>query len=915
MDKLAETLRRLTALLSRRRIARELDEEIRIHLEMKARDHQAAGMSAEDARRAARLEFGNPSLTLEDSRDEWRFTTLEDLVQDVRYAWRGLRRSPAFTIAVVTTLALGIGANTTIFALVDAVMLRTLPVDRPGELYVFGTSLAEGTMRSDEPGDRHTSLFSHPLYRDLRRDTRAFSDLAAISSYRIHAHESADGAPGSAAAAAAAAARLVSGNFFSVLGLEAAHGRVFGVADDEFAGEQPVAVLSHGYWSRRFGADPAAIGRTLHLNGTAYRIVGVTPAGFHGVDAGTVTDVWIPVTMQSQLERTPPTLDDRGVMWLRILGRLAPGSTAEVARAQARQFFRERVAEHAGAGVTPEIRERIGRLDLELVSFAGGFGGLRRAASSRLMLLTGVVALVLLIACANIANLLLARSSARRHEISLRLALGSGRARLMRQMLTESLLLASLGGVAGVMIARWSQHLSIAVISSRPDLPLDLRFDVRVLGFSAVLTILTAIAFGLAPAWRAVRGGASQGGAGRRGVLGRSKGKWGLREALVVSQVAGSLFLLVGAGLFLRSVHNLGSEELGFAPEGVLLVSVDTRGAGVADERLVGLYDEVVTALEGLPGVISASFSFSTPFSDAGWTTDAFVQGYEPRSSRDLWASANVVTPGHLEAIGIPLIEGRALRPQDRDGAPRVAVVNRAFAEHFFGGESAVGKRFGLEGSESAEEIEIVGVTENLKYEDVREEPLRFIYLPVAQASQHLGSLVIRTSGDVAVLAPRVRAALDGASERLPVLGMTTLVAQVDRTLREDRLFSRLAGAFAGLALLLACIGLYGVLAYSVARRTNEIGIRVALGAARVEVLRMVLAEGLRLVLLGVLVGVPAGLAAGRAAASQLHGLEPTDPATLLVATVTLVSVAAFAGFVPAWRASMLDPLEALRHE
>ena len=911
MDWLTESWRRLAALWRRDRISSDLEEEMRFHLEMKAEENRALGMSDQEARRAARLDFGNPALALEDSRSAWRFTFLERVIQDTRYGVRTLARTPVFTVAVILTLGLGIGANTTIFTLIDAVMLRSLPVEEPEELYVLGAKLSSGTRYADQNSERDTSLYSHLMYRDLRDHTDVFSDLAAISSYGINAYESADTtAPG--ASISVTEARLVTGNFFSLLGVGAAQGRLLSPRDDEAPGAHPVVVLSHGYWARRFGEDPAAVGRTLRLNSTEYVVIGVAAAGFDGVTAGSATDIWIPMAMQSQLSRESSRLDDRGIMWLRIIGRLEAGVSVAQAQSRTNQLFHDLVLEQIGSEVTPQIEEEVSQLNIELVSFAGGFGGLRQSSSSRLMLLMAVVGLVLLIACANVGNLLLARASARTKEISLRLALGSGRARLLQQMLTESLLLASLGGAVGLLIARWSADFSLTLISSRPDLPLELRFDGRVLGFALLVTAMTAIAFGLAPAWRATRvdfiSSLREQGAGAAARTGR----WSLRETLVVSQVAVSLLLLIGAGLFLRSVQNLRNEEIGFTPEGVLLVAVDPRGGGLAEEQLLGLYGEVVERLEGIPEVRSASFSYYTPFSGIGWRTGATVDGFEPQSADDVMIRINAVTAGHLETVGIPLLEGRPLQPEDLEGAPRVAVVNRAFARHFFGDESALGKRFGIDGDDSGRDILIVGVAADIKYYDVRDEPLRFVYFPVAQMVDYLGSIEVRTGGDAAALAPVVRAAIAEVSSQLPILDTQTLAEQVDRTLHQDRLFSRLTSLLGGLALLLSSIGLYGVLAYGVARRTNEIGVRIALGAGKKQVLWMILKDGLRLVLLGVLLGIPVALAAGRLASSLLYGLEPTDPATILVATLCLAAVATLAGFLPAWRAARLDPVAAL---
>ncbi|MGD8817294.1 MAG: ABC transporter permease, partial [Acidobacteriota bacterium] len=874
MDWLMAALRRLAAALRRERAGADLEEEMRFHLEMKAEANRAAGMSDEEARRAARLAFGNPALALEDSRAAWRFVLLDRLLQDVRYAARGLVRSPVFGVAVVLTLALGIGVNTTMFTLIDAVMLRTLPVEDPSELYVFGSRLSSGTMVADRPGERHPVLYSYPLYLDLRDRTTVFTDLAAISSFAVRAYESTrDVASGGSIDVTET--RLVTGNFFSLLGVGAVHGRVLEPSDDGAPGARPVAVLSHGYWLRRFGGDPEAIGRTLRLNGTEYSIIGVATLGFDGVTAGEATDVWIPMAMQSELMRDASRLNARGTMWLRAIGRLAPGVSPERAQARSDQLLHQLVLAEVGDDVTPEIEGAVSRLSTELVSFAGGFGVLRSTYSQRLLILMGMVGLVLLIACANVGNLLLARASARYKEISMRLALGSGRGRLLQQMLTESVLIASLGGVLGLLLARWGAALSLVLISSRPSaLPLELRFDARVVGFTIVLTALTATAFGLAPAWRSshvdFNASLREQGSGPS----RRQGRWGLRETLVVFQVAISLLLLIGAGLFVRSLDNLRHEEIGFSPQGVLVVDIDPRGGGYAEEQLTGLYDEVVERLEAIPGVQSASFSYYSPFSGTSWRADAAVEGFEPQAADDLTVGLNEITPEHLETVGIPLLEGRTLSRADREGTPRVAIVSQAFARHFFGPESAVGKSFGLDGAGSEHDIEIVGVFGDIKHQDVREETMRFVYQPVAQVPDYLESIEVRTRGDARALAPLVRAAIGEVARRLPVLDVHTLSDQVDRTLHRDRLFSRLSALFGGLALLLASIGLYGVLAYAVARRTAEIGVRMALGAGKREVVWMILGDGLRLLAVGVLLGLPAALAAGRAASSLLYGLR-----------------------------------------
>ncbi len=862
----------------------------------------------------------------DDRRDRWGLAAPETAFQDLRYGLRALRRSPIFTAAVILTLALGIGANTAIFTLLDRVVLRRLPVARPAELYVLGSRSGMGTMRSDGVPDRDTSLFSYPLYQDLRRHSApsarlrrddVFSGLAAVSSFPVNAYLSPDGSPrpgGRGAAVEKAEARLVSGDFFAVLGVPAILGRTLGRDDNRTPGAHPVAVVSHGFWTRRLGRDPDVVGRTLHLNGGEYTVLGVAAPEFFGVTVGHSTDLWVPLAMQAQLMRGPSDLEDRNTMWLRLLGRRRPDVPPAQAAARIDELFHRLLIAEAGAEVTAQIRAEVGKLTIELVPFAKGFSRLRSRYSRPLVLLMTVVGLVLLIACANVGNLQLARAAKRSREMAVRLALGAGRRRLLRQLLTESLVLALLGGALGLVVARWTVRLLLGLISGDSPLPLDVALDLRVLGFTVAASLLTALAFGLAPALQAtgVEIGSSLtrriGGAGgpRRG--GR------LRRVLVVSQVAVTLFLLVGAGLFLRSLSNLRSQDPGFRTDGLLLVEIDPQGAGFAEAELPGLYDRLVERIEALPDVESASGSLFALLTGSRWVTDAAVDGFAAGGDDSL-IELTFVTAHYFETVGATLLAGRPLGEGDRSGAPRVAVVNETFARHFFPERSTVGGRFGTEGEASSREIEIVGMVRDLRSHDLRQDAPRQVYLPVAQQPDYLGSLEVRTRRDPAAVATPVRSAVAEAAPGLPVLAVRTLRSQLDRSLRQERLLGSLTGVFALLALLLASIGLYGVLAYGVTQRTHEIGIRMAIGAPRHRVLWMVLGTALGWVGIGVVLGLAAALAAGRLVASLLFGLVPYDPATILLATAALVLVAALAAYLPARRASRLDPLLALRDE
>jgi len=910
MDRLTELWNRLRGLFRRSEIDRDLEDEMRFHVEMQARENVAAGMSEPEALRAAHQAFGNRVLAREDSRHIWSFALLETLLQDIRYGARTLWRNPVFTGAIVLTLALGIGANTAIFTLLDTVVLRRLPVERPGELYVFGTRSMEGMMISDGVPDRDTNLFSYPLFQDFREHSDVFSDLSAVSSYSIWAHLS----PGDASGGAnleKAETRLVSGNFFDTLGVRAARGRTIGPEDNRVPGGHPVAVLSHAFWARHLGSSPDAVGRPLRMNGTQYTVVGVTPPDFRGVTVGGPTDIWVPLAMQAQLERDEPILGDRNVMWLRILGRLSPAVSPEQAAARTNELFHRLLVAEAGMEITPEAKLEIERLSTHLAPFAKGFSRLRGRYSRPLLVLMAVVGLVLLIACANVGNLLLARASSRQREVAVRLALGAGHRRLVRQLLTESLLLALLGGAAGLLVAQWILSFLLSLITSGSNLPVGL--DPRVLAFTLGVSVLTALLFGLIPARRATRIELDPALKSQNVIPGEPLRGLSLRKGLVVSQVALSLLLLVVAGLFLRSLQNLRRQELGFRPEGVLVARIDPQGGGYAPEQLPGLYRDLTERLEALPGVDAASLSSYGLLTGSRRVLDASVPGYTPPSEEAALIEVTLITPGYLGTIGAPLLAGREPDERDQEGAPKVAMVNQAFARHFFGQESPLGKRFGTDGEESGQEIEIIGVVRDLKVHDLWSEAPRLAYFPVAQRSNPLFSLQVHARPELSV--SRVRDASADVAPDLPVLSVRSLEEQVERSLRQERLLSQLTAFFGLLALVLAAIGLYGVLAYGVSQRTNEIGIRMALGAEPTRVLRTVLGTAMEWVGTGIVIGLAAALAVSRFLSSLLFGLDPIDLPSLLLTTAVLVVVAALAAYGPARRAARLDPVRALRYE
>jgi predicted permease len=782
-------------------------------------------------------------------------------------------------------------------------------VEEPEELYLLGSSMSMSMIRADGPGERNDSFLSYPLYRQIREHTQVFSDVAAISSFPDYAYISPDThLPGSSVERADA--RLVSGNFFTVLGVRAALGRTLTPEDDVVPGAHPVAVVSYGFWSKRFGRDPSVIGKSIRMNAVEYTVIGVTPPEFAGLSPGLTTDIWVPMMMQSQIRREPSHLDDMNTMWLRAIGRLKAGVTEEQAFERTDGLFHQLLREEAGSEVTSEMEEEISQLSMELTPFAHGFTFLKDRFSRPLLTLMGVTGLVLIIACANVGNLLLARASGRQREVALRLSLGSNRARLIRQLLTESVILALAGGAVGLLTAWWTTDYLATYISRRLETPLDS----GILAFTLGVSLFTALVFGLAPALRATRVDLTSS-LGNRGVAVGKGREARLRKILVVSQVTLSLLLLIGAGLFIRSLQNLRSHETGFRPEGVLVLEIDPRGGGYAREQLPFLYQEMVERVEAIPEVRSASLSYYGLFSGGRRNHQVTVDSFSPQSDDDLRINDTFVTPKYFETCGIPILAGRGIEPEDRIGAPRVAVVNETFARHFFAGESPIGKRFGLDGEGSGNDIEIVGMVGDLKYDDIREETPRYAYYPAFQEPHYLHSMEVRTEGDPSILTPRVRRAVSEVAKDLPIVEVTTLTEQIDRSLRSDQRISTLMSFFGLLALLLASIGLYGVLAYGAAQRTNEIGIRIALGAERSKVLWLVLRDAVAMVSLGVIIGIPASIGAARLVSSLLFGLGRVDLASTVGATLILFAVAIVAGYLPAHRASRLDPTTALRYE
>jgi predicted permease len=896
-------MRRFQALYRRRGLERDLRDELELHIALKTEANIDAGLSPEEARAAALRSFGGIERFKEACRDERPLGAIDTVVQDVRYGLRQLRRTPGVTLVVILSLALGIGANTAIFSLVNAVMLKALPVQDPDRLALLQWTTEPSVERPykgldgrnwrDATGRMTSTSFSYPAFRHLQRRSRSFSSLFAFAAFGGRRTVTVDGQ------AEHAIVHLVSGNYFSGLGVPAAAGRMLTPADDT-ATATPVAVINHAYWQRRFGRDPTTVGKTIAVNGTPVTIVGIAPPGFFGVQPGRVVDLWVPLSPISPEEDGEPLLHARDQWWTLIMGGLAPGATVAQARTELDTLFQQ----HLSAGLaTPPPPAQLPHIDL--VPARNGLDVLAREFSEPLFILMTVVGLVLLIACANVANLLLARATVRRKEMAMRLALGAGRRRLVRQLVTESLLLAGLGGTLGLLVAYWGTHTLLALMSSGGrEIALNVEPDGWVLIFTLVVSVLAGIAFGLTPAFRATSVELTPALKESTGAAAPGS-RLGPARVLVVAQVALSLLLLVGAALFIGTLRNLHREQLGFNAQNLLLFGVDPTQNGYKGTALMDLYARMAERLRALPGVSSVTFSEAALLSGNHSIRGAAAEGQPERS---VWE--HVVGPDFLRTMGIALVRGRDFSSRDNESSPRGVVVNETAARRFFGTVDAVGRRF------SAEDGEVIGVAGDAKYDSLRQAPPATLYKFYRQYID-LGAMnfELRTATDPTALIPSVRRAVEEVDKELPLFNVKTQVQQIDETLLHERLFAQLAGFFGGLAVLLACIGLYGLTAYSVARRTSEIGVRMALGALTRDIVWMVLRDAVLLVSAGVIIGLPVAVAASGLIASQLYGVTPMAPLTIGLAVCVLVSVATLAALLPARKASVVSPTIALRYE
>ena len=858
---------------------------------------------------------------------------MTSFLHDLRYGMQMMLKYRAFTGVAVLTIALGVGANTALFSVVDAVLLKKLPVASPEQLVIFkqsysGEKFGPGGYNGSNPTDPATGLkvgTSFPLqtvtrFREYAKDPQSvLSDVFAFSPVDINLNTGTqvDVVNGQA----------VSGNYHSALGVPALVGRTLTDTDDNVTAP-PVAVLGYQYWTRHFGGDRSVIGRQVNINNVIFTVVGVTPAGFEGTaQVGSSQDVTIPIAFESQISGSRSMQEGAGIWWLRVMGRLKPGATMEQAQATFTRPFLQSVVEHrtarqAKSKTTLRTLEPNDDPKLGIESGSRGEMNARKFYSKPLTLLLGVVGLVLLIACANVANLLLVRSSSRRKEIAVRLALGASRGRLVRQLLTESVLLSVVGAGLGILFAIWIKDGLLATTEwgGRSMSSLNTQLDLRVLGFTLALSLITGIAFGLFPALRATQVNLTPSLKDGRGasLIGRTL----LSRSLVVVQVSISVLLLVGAGLLIRTLRNLQQVEIGFNANNLLLFSVDPSLIGYKEEKLADFYRQLSARIETVPGVRSATFSHHPLLSGGGMNTDVFLPGVNGPDGKPLNIGVTFihnVRENFLQTMEIPLLRGRTLTPQDDTRAPKVAVVNETFARTFFKDQNPIGRRFSFEPDRPGE-IEVVGMVRDAKYMTQREDVPATVYQAWSQSLEYMryATFEVRAQSDPSVLIGAIRQAVRDIDPNLPLTNIKTQVEQADEQLAMERMFAKLLSLFGLVAQLLAAVGLYGVMAYSVSQRTQEIGIRMALGANRSKVLTMVLRHGMTLTVIGVGIGLAGAYALTRyleSLTSLLFGVQPRDPLTFVLSGGLLLMVALIASFIPARRATKINPLVALRYE
>ena len=836
---------------------------------------------------------------------------MQSFLQDTRYGLRMLVKNPGFSVVAVLTLALGIGANTAIFSLTDQVLLRLLPVQHPEQLVVLRSpGLNPGRIWSDSNDD--TVTFSYPMYKDFRDRNQAFTGLLA----RFPTAVSLSGQ----GATELVNAELVSGNYFEVLGVQPALGRLFNASDETASGADRLTVLSYGYWSRHFGKDPGILNKQIVVNGTSLTVVGVSPAHFNSIQVGQIPDLFIPITMKAEMTPNWNGLDSRGDHWIAILGRLKPGFTRSRAEAALAPTYRAILeAEIPVRKISAKNQQKFVDKKLLLDSAAHGRQILQHDTRKPLLILMAMVGMVLVIACVNLASLLVARGEARQREIAVRLTMGASRWRLVKQLLTESLLLSIAGGVAGMALATWTLSALVGMIPENIGATgLETKLDFRVLSFAIALSILTGVLFGLTPALRATRTDLQTTLKDQGANVSGGKSNVRLRKWLLVSQVALTVVLLAGAGFFARSLMNLEGQDLGVRTDHVIEFSISPDLNRYSPAQTIKLADRIREAVAALPGVRSVSAAELGVLAGNSAGSDMAAEDYVPQEDEDTHVRENWVGPDYFATVETPLLAGREFKPTDTPTSPKVAIVTEGIARRFFGGRNPVGLHLGIgpKQDKAHPDVEIVGMVKDSKTQDPHEQIHPTVYMPYSQ-DENLGSVTfyVRTGQQPAAMSETLRKTVAQLDSNLPVFSMKTLAAQVDETVFNDRLLMFFSLCLGALASLLAAIGLYGVMAYVVVRRTREIGIRIALGATRENVGWLILREVVRMSAIGLAIGLPLAYGIGRLVESQLFGVKASDPLVFIAAAVSLAGVAMLAGWLPARKAASVDPMVALRYE
>jgi predicted permease len=828
------------------------------------------------------------------------------LLQDIRFALRTFAKSPLFVAVAVLSLAFGIGANTAIFTLTDQVLVRALPVQHPEQLVLLSA------VGQHYGSNRGWNRISYPMYQDFRDHNTVFSGMFCFIETEMNLSYG--------GRTERVSGELVSGNYFPVLGVKAAMGRLFTANDDKWQNAHPVAVLSYGYWLSRFAGNPAVIGQKLVINGYPYTIVGVSQSEFAGTDPGYAPQVRIPVMMAPKMNQYLD-LNDRRSRWVTVFGRLKPGVSIQQAKASIQPFFHQvlqmEVQQKEFAKASPYMKQQFLKMSMDVLSASKGRSRLRREFSKPLIVLMVTVGLVLLIACANVANLLIARATSRQKEIAVRLALGSGRRRIVYQLLVESLLLALAGGATGLVLAVWTDHALVQFLP-RSSVPMTLSAapDWRILIFNILVSLLTGIAFGLVPALQSTRPDVAGTLKDQAGAVAGGTGA-GLRKVLVVVQIALSLLLLIGAGLFIRSLQKLKDLDPGFRATNLLAFKVNPPLNGYGPEKSKVFYEHLKEVLESTPGVEAAGLAVMPVMEGNEWDQWVTIDSYTPKTGELPDPHMNFLSPDYFRTMEIPLLAGRDFRRTDVLNAPKVCIINEAFAKKYFGTVNAIGHKIGMgidPGTKT--DITVIGVSRNTKYENMREEIPVEVYRPYQQLEFAVAIVAyVRTARDPEQVFLSIRKRVHELDANLPVFDMITLERQMEDSLVTERLVGFLSSGFGLVATLLASIGLYGVMAYAVARRTREIGIRMAIGATGADVLWLIMREVVLLLGIGVAAALPAAWALTRYVRSQLYGIQPTDPVSIGASVLAIAAVAVLAGYLPAWRATRVDPMRALRYE